>query len=149
MRRRGGTAVAAAFALLLVAVSAGTSYALWSTQAQATLTVTTGRPLPAPTDFRCTEIRNNDVSLAWSAVPGATGYTVLRRTGAGPDFTYSHPRTTTSTSLVRAHRSAWGIPQNGSAVLVVRAVGSAESPDSDPVTVTLGHGGSCAPAVTP
>lgn len=149
MRRPGRTAMALALSPTLVAASAGASYALWSTQAQATLTVTTSRPLPAPTGFHCTEIRNNDVSLAWSAVPGASGYVVLRRIGTGPAFTYSQPLSTTGTSIGRVHRSTWGITPNSSATLVVRAVGSAESPDSDPVSMSFGHGGSCTPGAAP
>lgn len=150
MRHPGRSLPALLAATVAVLTSTQASYALWSAQARATLTVTTTRPLPAPTGFRCTEVRNNDVSLAWTAVPGASEYVVVRRSGAGPAYTYSHPVHTPGTSLVRERRTTWGVPAGGSAVLVVRAVGTAvESPDSSPVTVGFGGSPSCTPAVAP
>lgn len=149
MRRSARTATVAALATVLLTTSAHTSYALWSAQARATLSVTTSTPVPAPAGFRCTEVRHNDVSLAWSPVPGAAEYVVLRRTGSDPAFTYSHPRRTDGTSLVRERRSTWGVSPGGSVVLVVRAVGVTESADSAPVTVTFGSSASCNPAVSP
>ncbi|MFP5252972.1 MAG: hypothetical protein ACLGH4_04160 [Actinomycetes bacterium] len=139
-----------ALAAVLVGTSASASYALWSAQVEATLRVTTTSPVPAPAELHCTEVRHNDVSLAWSPVPGVTEYVVLRRTGSDSAFTYSHPRRTDGTSLVREHRSTWGASSpGGSVVLVVRAVGVTESADSAPVTVSFGRGGSCNPPVSP
>ncbi|WP_436844024.1 chitinase [Streptomyces subrutilus] len=90
-----------------------------------------GRPQPpaAPTGLSASATSSSSVSLSWSAVPGATSYTV-HRDGAAP------------LSVTSAAASVTGLAASTAYTFQVSAVNAAgESPRSAPVSVTTTGGG--------
>ncbi len=90
-----------------------------------------GQPQPpaAPTGLSASATSSSSVSLSWSAVPGATSYTV-HRDGAAP------------LSVPSASASVTGLAASTAYTFRVSAVNAAgESPKSAPVSVTTTGGG--------
>ncbi|WP_326587751.1 chitinase [Streptomyces sp. NBC_01294] len=90
-----------------------------------------GQPQPpaAPTGLTASATSSSSVSLAWSAVPGATSYTV-HRDGAGP------------LSVTSASATVTGLAASTAYTFRVSALNTAgESPKSAPVSATTTGGG--------
>ncbi len=90
-----------------------------------------GQPQPpaAPTGLTASAISSGSVSLAWSAVPGATSYTV-HRDGAAP------------LAVTSASATVTGLTASTTYTFRVSAVNTAgESPKSAPVSATTTGGG--------
>ncbi len=113
-------------ALAAFLVPAATAYAVWSTTATVAVTANTISVVP-PTNVACSG-SNNAITLSWTAVAGATGYTVYRKPNA---TTFVEAGTTTGTSLLLSE-SMMGTPQesNGKYDVVVRASNGGGSADS-------------------
>jgi hypothetical protein len=142
--RRALALVAGVVAFVAPATAA---HSLWSTQASATFTVTVPaapmQPPAAPASFRCTNITNNQVDLAWSTSAGAESYRIYRSGTTTPFAEVAAP----ATSVSGLHRNAWNLGPSAQATLVVRSVSSTGqmSPASNVVTVTFGPGATCDP----
>jgi hypothetical protein len=144
-------ALALVAGVLAFVAPATASHSLWSTQASATFTVTvpaapTPPPLTAPAGFRCTNIANNQVDLAWSTSDGALSYRIYLSGTTTPFFEVA----ASATSVSGVHRKTWDLGNHAPATLVVRAVSSTGSisPESTGVSVTFGPGATCSPRGT-
>ena len=113
-------------ALAAFLVPAATAYAVWSATATVAVTANTISVVP-PTNVACSG-SNNAITLSWTAVSGATGYTVYRKPNA---TTFVEAGTTTGTSLL-LNEAMMGTPteSNGKYDVVVRASNGGGSADS-------------------
>jgi hypothetical protein len=127
-----------ALAAFVFLAPASVAYALWSTTATGTLTVSTGSPLPNPPVLSCDPGRqnNNDFTMSWNPVGGADTYVVTSGTSntdagysnqaTGPGSSYTHA-TTSGSSYTRYFRVTafnGGTPSAVSNTIMVKRTGN-------------------------
>lgn len=66
----------------LVLAPVGGTAAAWNDRATVVAAASTTLEVPPPATVRCTRVNNSTVRLSWSAVPDATGYTLVYAVGA-------------------------------------------------------------------
>lgn len=90
MRRRLSITTVLAIALVGFSAPAMSAYALWSSAASATLSVSTASGVPNPPTIDCTSATpSGQRTLTWQPVTGATGYRVFRSTTTNADASYT------------------------------------------------------------
>ena len=108
MRKTPRAAIIGALGALAFLAPATTAYALWSTTATASLTVSTAASVPLPPGGITCNGNKDSISLSWPAVAGATEYRVYRLSGA----VYIPIATTTSTTSPVFTEGSMLEPQN-------------------------------------
>ena len=125
MRKTRRTIIISAIGVMAFLAPATTAYALWSTSATATLTVSTAASAPVPPGGITCQGNRDSISLSWPAVPGATEYRIYRLDGP----VYVPLATTTITTSPAFSEASMLEPQNPNNKynVVVRSYSSAGS----------------------
>jgi len=97
--------VALAAVGITLAVASPASAAFWTNDAPATDTTFSAYTLPAPATFTCGTLGVRSVTFNWTAVTGATGYTL--HYGAGGATTKSVTGTSTTVTATISSGTAW------------------------------------------
>ncbi len=123
MRKAPRATIVGALGALAFLAPATTTYALWTSSATATLSVTTGAPAPTPPGGVSCNGSSDSISLFWAAVPGATEYRIYRLNGTA----YVQIATVTGTTSPVFTEGSMLEPKNPNDKynLVVRAYNSA------------------------